>query len=549
MVRWITRLAVLAFLFSFAWVIGSCGARSPKRPSKEDLAILQQAATESLTVVTNPATGRPTFLRGRIPLTALGIPAADTSVANAALGFIRKYARLFGVDSTGQGLDIVASRTDALGVRHAVFQQKIGSVPVYNAVFTVHVDPRQNALVAVASSLVPAIHINTMSPTITQDSARSSARVLIRNGLAGSVRLSAYHRADKGSQARLAWVVEVFGIEVQRDSARHEWDTLPARRDVVIDASKGVPLDIIDRLYSARNREVYNGNNTTTLPGTPARFEGQAASADADVNKGYDFVGSTYDYYQTTHGRDSYDNAGATLKATVHYGTNVENAYWNGTQMLFGDNYAVLDVTAHELTHAVTERTAGLEYKWQSGALNESFSDIFGAMVDRNDWEIGEDLPIGSIRNLANPAANGLPDNVSGWKATCGDNQGVHTNSTIFSKAFVNVANARNKDVAEKIFYRALTEPGMLTPTASMEDARGAAIQSAVDLYGSTSPEATATVNGFNSVGLDGVWQPPTNSCPVFPWPADLSTIALAILALALLGLVRHARAAALKRA
>jgi Zn-dependent metalloprotease len=191
-------------------------------------------------------------------------------------------------------------------------------------------------------------------------------------------------------------------------------------------------------------------------------------------------------------------------------------------------------VTAHELTHAVTERTANLEYRWQSGALNESFSDIFGAMVDRDDWLMGEDLALGAIRDLANPGAFGQPGNTSGWVATCGDNEGVHTNSGINSKAFVNVATSIGKGDAERIFYRALTV--YLQAQSTLEDARAAALQSAQDLFGASSPQVQAVTSGFTAVGLTGSYQPPVNNCGGVPSVPDLSLIGSIVLVLLIVG-------------
>ena len=534
----VIRFAVFALLTT----IGACNrGAAPQRPSAQDIARLIQASTESLTISYNPVSQRPSFVRGRIPLTRLGLRATATG-DTVVFALMRQYARVFGVDSSARDLQLVESRADRLGMRHVVMQQRVENVPVYNAIYAVHVDPRSGSVVALTSSLVPDIRVNTTTPTISEDSARAVARAYLIDGQALSSRLMVYHRRDQGSRARLAWIVEVSGLAL-RDTARA--DTIPARRDVVIDATEGKPLDMIDRLYEARNRRIHDAAGTTTLPGTLVRSEGQGPLADPDVNSAYQFLGATYDYYSATHGRDSYDNAGAVLQATVNYDVNYQNAFWNGVQMVFGDGFAVADVTAHELTHAVTEKTANLEYVWQSGALNESFSDIFGAMVDRADWLMGEDLPIGAIRDLENPGAFGQPGNMSGWVATCSDNQGVHTNSGIFSKAFVNVATAIGKNDAERIFYRVLTTPGYLSPQATMEDARGAAIQAAVDLFGSGSAQVTATTNGFAAVGLDGVRQPPVNSCQTFPVPSALSNAALIMLVVALLALIVRARIAA----
>ena len=265
------------------------------------------------------------------------------------------------------------------------------------------------------------------------------------------------------------------------------------------------------------DRRTYEARHGYTLPGTLARSEGQGPTGDRDIDNAHDFAGATYDYYWNTHRRDSYDNRGATLVSTANYGRSYQNAFWNGEQTVYGDYFPVKDVVAHEWTHAVIEYSANLEYRWQSGALNESFADIFGAMVDRDDWLMGEDLPpyiLGgreAIRDLSNPPRFGQPDHTRHWVETCSDNEGVHTNGGITNKAYYNIATAIGKDKAERIFYRALTV--YLRSNSSLEDARAAALQSAQDLYGANSAEYNAVRNGFNAVGLDGQWNPPPNDC------------------------------------
>jgi hypothetical protein len=265
------------------------------------------------------------------------------------------------------------------------------------------------------------------------------------------------------------------------------------------------------------SRDVYTANHGTNLPGTLARSEGQGPTGDQDVDNAYDFLGDTHRYYWQTHRRDSFDNRGATLIATVHYGQNYVNAAWDGEQMFFGDGMAVNDVTAHELTHGVIQYTANLEYVWQSGALNESFADIFGAMVDRDDWLMGEDLPSDAlggreaIRDLSDPSRFGQPAHTRDWVSTCSDHEGVHTNSGITNKAYHSIATTITKVKAERIFYRTLVT--YLQPTSSLEDARAGTLQSAQDLYGANSAEYGAVRDGFNAVGLDGRWNPPSNDC------------------------------------
>jgi Zn-dependent metalloprotease len=136
-------------------------------------------------------------------------------------------------------------------------------------------------------------------------------------------------------------------------------------------------------------RTVSSAGGTESLPGRPVRSEGDGPSGDAAVDEAYDGLGATYELYLDAYGRRSVDDADLPLPATVHYGRDYDNAFWNGERMVFGDGDGELfqrftiavDVIGHELTHAVTEKTAGLAYQGQSGALNESVSDVFGSLV------------------------------------------------------------------------------------------------------------------------------------------------------------------------
>jgi Zn-dependent metalloprotease len=132
-------------------------------------------------------------------------------------------------------------------------------------------------------------------------------------------------------------------------------------------------------------------------------------------------------------------------------------------------------------------------------------------MVDRDDWLIGEDLPNGPIRNMQDPTQFDHPGHADDWRAMCRDNEGVHINSGIHNKAYVNVAEAIGKDRAEQIFYRALTV--YLGTQSSFEDARSAALQSATDLFGERGADFKAVDAGFADVGIDGSFDPGPGGC------------------------------------
>ncbi|UOY91920.1 M4 family metallopeptidase [Ectobacillus sp. JY-23] len=274
----------------------------------------------------------------------------------------------------------------------------------------------------------------------------------------------------------------------------------------------------------------YDARNRTTLPGslwadTDNLFN---ASYDAAAVDAHYYAGVTYDYYKNKFGRNSYNNAGASLNSTVHYSRSYNNAFWNGSQMVYGDGDGVtfrplsgsLDVVAHELTHAVTEYASGLIYQNESGALNEALSDIFGTLVEyydnrTPDWEMGEDIYTpgtagDALRSMSNPAKYGDPDHYSVRYTGTQDNGGVHINSGIINKAAFLLANggthygvtvpAIGNDKTGAIYYRA--NEYYFTQSATFSQARAALVQAASDLYGSTSAEVNAVKKSFDAVGV-----------------------------------------------
>jgi Zn-dependent metalloprotease len=236
----------------------------------------------------------------------------------------------------------------------------------------------------------------------------------------------------------------------------------------------------------------------------------------------------TYDYFYNTHSRNSIDDAGFKLLSYCSYDNNYQNAFWDGQRMTYGDGgapFQVIDVVGHEISHGLTSNTADLVYSYESGALNESFSDIFGAAVEfdalgfnNGDWLMGEDRG-SAIRSLSNPNQYGDPDTYLGtsWFAGAGDNGGVHTNSGVQNYWFylLTVGGTGSNDFgdnysvtslgigdAEAIAFRNLTV--YLTTNSQYSDARFYAIQSAQDLYGVCTQEVESTTNAWYAVGVGG---------------------------------------------
>lgn len=220
-------------------------------------------------------------------------------------------------------------------------------------------------------------------------------------------------------------------------------------------------------------RYIHSAEQQRTLPGRLVRREGQEETSDPAVDEAYRWLGATYRFFWEVFGRHSIDDRGMALLGTVHYGRHYENAFWDGSQMVFGDGDGEvfnrftrsLEVVAHELTHGVIERDASLTYQGQSGALNESFADVFGSLVkqyvrgqtvEEADWLIGAELFTDRVngramRSMSNPGSayddpllgrDPQPGHMEDFVETQEDNGGVHINSGIPNRAFYLVATA-----------------------------------------------------------------------------------------------------------
>jgi Zn-dependent metalloprotease len=284
----------------------------------------------------------------------------------------------------------------------------------------------------------------------------------------------------------------------------------------------------------AKHRTVFDAQNDTSLPGQEVRDEPDDPTGDSATDEAFDFSGDTYDFYQQVYNRNSIDDHGLLLKSTVHFDSQYNNAFWNGLQMVYGDGDGELfnrftisvDVVGHELTHGVTQNEAQLVYQGQSGALNESMSDVFGSLIkqwvnnqtaDKADWLIGQGLftdnvqgkalrsmsDPGSAYNDPNLGKDPQPGHMKDFKQMTADNGGVHINSGIPNKAFFLAATNIGGFAWQKaglIWYRALT--GSLSPTADFQAAADATTTVAGSLFGSGSDEQKAVIDAWSNVGL-----------------------------------------------
>lgn len=304
-------------------------------------------------------------------------------------------------------------------------------------------------------------------------------------------------------------------------------ETAPPTTSIRHDALTGRTIKPVDRTIS-------DTHNTETLPGTLVRSEDQAATADAAATEAWNGLGDTHALYATVYKRASIDDNNLRLDATVHYGDNYDNAFWNGERMIFGDGdnevftrfTASVSVIGHELTHGVTQYTAGLDYQGQSGALNESISDVFGALVEQYSlkqttatasWLIGsgiftDQVQGSAIRSMKAPGTaydddvlgkDPQPADMSGYVETTDDNGGVHLNSGIPNRAFYLVADSLGGNAwqrAGQIWYDTLTSAS-LPASATFAQFAAATADAATARYGAGA-EVDAVIEAWKTVGV-----------------------------------------------
>lgn len=323
--------------------------------------------------------------------------------------------------------------------------------------------------------------------------------------------------AENGDHEQRKWAIKSISIS-QR---------LLGRRDVM----KAVPFDA-PSITGGKHRTVFSADQKEDLPGSMIMTEGAPASTDPAVNEAYDGAGSTYDCLHEKFGRNSIDDKGLRLDSTVHYGNGYDNAFWDGRQMVYGDgdgklfNRFTLDLAtiAHEFVHGMTQKEAKLVYWDQPGALNESFSDVFGSLVKQYklqqkfadaDWIIGAGIFTARIkgvgfRSLKSPGTayndkvigkDPQPAHMKDFKNMTEDNGGVHVNSGIPNRAFYVACELLNDQwKAGKVWYIALRD--RLRERSTFQDCAYLTSAVAAEVFGTRSKEQGAVKKAWESVGL-----------------------------------------------
>ena len=528
------RLLLIAVLLGAAVPLSlGASARPAESGSHAAFVRLQARSSGALTVNWDTLSDTPNFLSGRQPVTRLPYQPtaaeAGTPVA-IARGFLDDNRALFKLRSVAADLQFLRNEADKqLGWSHVRLAQVYQGIPVFGRQLVVHLDA-QNQVVAVTGQFRPEIDLNTEPQVIKADAEKIALDDLLNVQLElderSRVKATVLHDKtqltiylDQNDQPRLTWYVTVL-----TGSPLGQWRYF-------VNARRASIVHVCDDAAHDKRRMTYSADNSSDLPGRLLIDEGER-SKDLIAQAAHDAAGKVYAYYFNTFKRDGIDDQGSPLVSTVHYGSDpedAENAAWIGEakQMVYGDGGKVfkplaygLDVAGHEFTHGVIDSTSNLNYENQSGALNESYADVFGALIDRGNWTIGETViksppyPIDFLRSLADPHAGGNydasdPINSIGQPANMreyarlpdtrkGDNGGVHVNSGIPNLAAYLVAQAIGPDKTGQIYYRTVTQ--YLSPSSNFSDAARATIRAAQDLYGNT--EADAVRQAFAQVGI-----------------------------------------------
>lgn len=469
--RTVGRPYVRATLLAVLLVSSSLSALTPLPASASnaprlraaDAAALHASSPDPVRVVAHEQTGT-ARLAGAAAGATLGRPAgvgrSDPPEA-AARAFLRTHQAAFGLAEADRQLH--HARTDPAAGRagDAVrFQQVHEGVPVLGGQLVVRTGDA-NEVLSVAGETLPEVELDVAARTPAEHAAELALAAIAKRsdvpvaGLRASTpELGIHDPAIFGGPglpgSRLVWQLEVMS---RTDPGLREY--------VLVDADTGATVLTFSRVHEAAQRAVCdNAGVPRPLDWWPedcgtdllvTRGEGDPATGIPEVDRAHELSGGFHAFLQEHFGRDSLDGAGMALKATVNwcyqwYPCPYGNAFWSGSQMYFGAGFVVDDVVAHELAHGLTEHTADLFYYYQSGAINESLSDLYGELFDLqtagdddagNRWLIGEELVAGGFRDMADPAAFRHPDRVQSpyYHVTAGDSGGVHTNSGVNNKA------------------------------------------------------------------------------------------------------------------
>jgi bacillolysin len=539
-------------------------------------------------VVKDKSTGLPISIDGiKTQSSSLGFsPDRSETFFNEAFAALKSALKLTGGRNEFR---ILQQEADAYGNYHIKFQQTKDGVDVYGAQAWLHF--RANGTISYTGRTIPTPKTNVAQANITQIAAEKiamvdlqkkypftekSAQVLKDLNLLPFVSEKIIMPNVGSLQTTLVWHVSVrpdmmhhweYFVDASTGAIVNKYDNTCAVGPTTGSAPdlKGVTQTVNsfnDGLYYLINttKSMYTGSSsvkpgpgkgiiiTLDLQNTnlnnPSYVEISSSSANSwspTAVSAHNNSSLAFDYYKNKFGRNSIDGKGGDVVAFINVaddnGGGLDNAFWNGEYMFYGNGASAfkplargLDVGGHEMTHGVVQNTAGLEYQGESGAINESMADCFGAMIENINYLLGEDVvklsayPSGALRNMQDPHNGGSslgdagyqPAHVNEQYTGSQDNGGVHINSGIPNKAFYLIATSISKTKAEQIYYKALSQ--YLTKSSKFIDLRIAVVQAATDIHGAGSNEVNVIKQSFDAVGIvDGSGGSYQNNIPQNP--------------------------------
>jgi len=514
---------LVAFIFLGGLVSVLIARPSAAQPS-DPVEVLRQQTGGAARVSYHAETGKVRFIgtdRSH-PMPQPVALKAEATVEDAARQFLGAYGSAFGLADPAQELMVERAKATENGGSMVRFQQVYQGIPVVGGELIVNMDAEKKVL-SVNGETLPDIKLD---PTASLDAefARQEAIASVAKAYSMSAdglvtttpELWIFNPVLLGGPGpritTLVWRMDVMSNEL-----------LPIRELVLVEAHTGAVVLHFNQVEAGLSRTVYDNQNVPSddLSLNPVVCtEGNCPGTGDDTNFAYNFAGDTYNFYWNNHSRDSIDRAGMTIISTVRYcplsgECPYPNAFWNGAQMVYGAGYASADdVVGHEMTHGVTDYESRLFYYYQSGAINESFSDVWGEFIDQTNsydgsggnvrWLMGEDLPIGAIRSMSDPTIYGDPDKMSSGIYYCDvshawdpytDNGGVHINSGVNNKAAYlmtdgtgggtwngyNITGLGIAKVAD-IYYKAQID--LLTSASDYQDLADGLVQACSSLVG-----------------------------------------------------------------
>ncbi len=543
------------------------------------IAKLAQISERTLKINWDKTLGTPIFMSGKTLQSAETAPAravtADVA-ADRAMKFMRDNKKLLRIENPIDEFVMNRTEHDDLGMTHIRYQQIYRGLEVWGRDVVVHLNRDGQVESFNGRYIRTPSNVGDVVGTVAEPAVRATAEREF-----GKIAQKIYSRrliyVDQKNQALLAWLVNIKGaldenwhyfIDAKSGAILHRYNHVMYDGPV---AGSGVDLNNETRNLSVyqigaefflidASKPMFNAPGSTFPGGAKGvvyvfdakNGDGRQLSyVKANSATGFNANNAVsaaangalvYDYYNQRHNRNAIDGNGTSMKLVVNLDNNLNNAFWNGESMSFGngdgndfrDLAASYDVTGHEMTHGVVENTANLVYEFQPGALNESFADVFGTLFEfyarpgTANYLMGEDVTTPNIagdclRNMEDPAASNVafdgqqPTKMSEFRnlpnTDQGDNGGVHINSGIPNRAFVIIHKAVGNDKVEQIYYRALSL--YLTRSSKFIDARLAIVKAAEDLFGANSAESNACKTAFDTVEiLEGNPTPPPQPDP-----------------------------------